>query len=243
MTLQPSAALRLASSGSSRGRQTSVRCAQSPGSDNSASLRKEAEMPLSHLVLLPRVLEPLPGVFADRLEHPVAPPRFRGGKAQEALLNKQLQGVEVGRTELLGCLERAAAGEDREAPKERLLVGGQELVAPLDRRVERLLTGIGVAAALQEVESPRKALRDLGDAERPRARGCQLDRKRKPVEAGAELGDLFVRGEPATSAEEVDGFLGSKWGDRVLDFSGDAEEFARGAEERHVAAGPQETAE
>src|SRR5262249_51748659 len=49
--------------------------------------------------------------------------------------------------------------------------------------------------------------------------------------------------EPATSAEEVDGFLGSKWGDRVLDFSGDAEEFARGAEERQVGAGPQELGE
>jgi hypothetical protein len=55
----------------------------------------------------------------DRLEHPVA----AVGEAQEALLDERLQGVEVGVGDFLCRLERATAGEDAQARKERLLFG------------------------------------------------------------------------------------------------------------------------
>jgi hypothetical protein len=50
----------------------------------------------------------LPSELTNRLEHPVALVR----KAEEALLDERLQGVEVGFAHLLRGLERAAAGED-----------------------------------------------------------------------------------------------------------------------------------
>ena len=128
------------------------------------------------------------GVLADGLEHPVA----LVGEAQEALLDERLQGVEVGFGHLLGGLERAAAGEDGEAGEEPLLLGGEQVVAPLDGGAERLLAGVGVAAALQEVEALGEALEDLGGRERLRARGGELDRERERVEAHAELGDLLA---------------------------------------------------
>ena len=73
-------------------------------------------------------------------------------EAKEALLDERLQRVEVGVCHLLGGFECAAASEDGEAGEELLLLAGEELVAPLDRGSQRLLAGIGVAAALEQVE-------------------------------------------------------------------------------------------
>ena len=74
--------------------------------------------------------------------------------AEEALLDERLEGVEVGRADLLCGLERAAAGEDGEPGEEALLRGRQQLVRPPDRGPERLLAGIGVSPALEQVEVP-----------------------------------------------------------------------------------------
>jgi len=73
---------------------------------------------------LTRVLQPLGSVLADRLQHPE--PIF--GMAEEALVDERLQDVEVGVCHLLGVLNRAATGEDREAGEEALLVLVQQLV-------------------------------------------------------------------------------------------------------------------
>ena len=64
------------------------------------------------------VLESLDREFADRLEHPEAV----AGVAKEALVDERLQDVEVGVTDLFSRSEGAAAGEDREAREELLLV-------------------------------------------------------------------------------------------------------------------------
>ncbi len=69
-----------------------------------------------------------------------------------------------------------------------LLLWLQELVRPVDRRLERSLTGVDVAARLEEIDrSPR--LSRIREGERAGARRRQLDRERKLVEATAELGD------------------------------------------------------
>ena len=92
-------------------------------------------------------------VLADCLEHPVA----LVGVSEEALLDERLEGVEVGVGDLFGGLERAAAGEHRQRPEQPLLVLGEEVVRPLDRRAQRLLARVGVAAALQQVEPLARA--------------------------------------------------------------------------------------
>ena len=71
--------------------------------------------------------------------------------ADEALVDERLERVEVGVGDRLGRLERAAAAEDREPREERAARLVQQVVAPLDRRAERLLARVGVAAALEEV--------------------------------------------------------------------------------------------
>ena len=84
-------------------------------------------------------------IFSNGLEHPVA----LIGEAQQALLHERLQSVDVRAAHLLCGLERAAAGEDGETAEEALLVLDQKLMRPLDRGSERLLAGVGVAAALE----------------------------------------------------------------------------------------------
>jgi hypothetical protein len=96
------------------------------------------------------------------------------------------------------------------------------------------------SAALEQVEAAGEALGDLRDGERPRARGGQLDRERKVVEACAQLGDLLIRLELGARAEEIDGLSSGKRRDRVLDLSLYAEELARGDDEGEVGARRQE---
>ena len=140
-------------------------------------------MSIPTLVGLARPLETFERVLPNRFQHPVA--RIR--KAHEALLDERLQGVELRACDFLGGLQRAAAGEDGEPPEEMPLHFREELVAPLDRRPQRLLAGVGVAAALQQVETLRQPLEDLEWRERLRSRRSELDGQREVVEAGAEL--------------------------------------------------------
>ena len=106
-------------------------------------------------VFFARLLEALDCVFADRLEHPVAGLAGCGPLAQEALVEERLQGVRVGSGGLFGGLVGAAADEDREPREEPLLVLREEAVTPLDRRPQRLLAGICITIALQQVEPLR----------------------------------------------------------------------------------------
>ena len=149
---------------------------------------------------LRRPLEPLDRVLTDRLQHPVAPTR----EAEKALVDERLERVEVRATHVLRRAERAPAGEDRESCEELLLALVKEVVGPLDRRAERLLTCFGVPAALQKIEPLREAVEELPRREDARARGCELDGEWEIVEPAAELGD-FVRGLEARSrTEELD---------------------------------------
>ena len=110
---------------------------------------------LEDFAVLGLVLEPLRRVLPDRLQHPVALVR----EAQQALLDERLQRVEVGVRDLLGRVERAAPDEDGERSEDALLLFGEEVVAPGDRRPERLLPRLGVSAASQQVEAMRRGAR------------------------------------------------------------------------------------
>ena len=83
----------------------------------------------------------------------------------------------------LGRLDGRAAGEDGEAREARLLVGAEQVVAPVDRRAQRLLAGGRVARRRRRARRARLQARgDLARGEQPAARGRQLDRQRQPVE-------------------------------------------------------------
>src|SRR5436309_1063522 len=77
--------------------------------------------------------EPLKRELPDRLEQPE--PSVR--KPHEALLDECLECVELGLDDLLRCLERAAAGEDGEPREQMLLLVGEQVDAPFDRRPQR----------------------------------------------------------------------------------------------------------
>ena len=87
------------------------------------------------LAVLARVFEPLGGVFADRLQHPVA----LAAVAEQALVDERLEGVEVGVADLLGRLEGAAPREDGQLREQLLLPFVEEVVRPFDRRAQGAL--------------------------------------------------------------------------------------------------------
>ena len=115
--------------------------------------------------------------LADRLQHPEALPRV----AEKALVDQRLQRVQVGICDNCCGFERAAAGEHREPGKEPPLLFAEEPVAPFDRRSQRLLPRLGIAAAFEQIEPLRKALQDLGRGEHARPGRRQLDRERQVV--------------------------------------------------------------
>ena len=103
---------------------------------------------------LARRLELLDRELADRLQHPV--PRAPRGlaAADEALVDQRLQRVDLRAADSLGRLVRATAGEHREPREQLLFLRREEVVRPTDRRVERLLARIRVAAAFQSSSPP-----------------------------------------------------------------------------------------
>src|SRR5207249_4425055 len=121
-----------------------------------------------------RRLQTLESVLADRLQHPEALVRV----PEEALLHQRLERVQLGTSDLFRRLVGAAAGEDAQAGEETPLVLREQVVGPLNRRPERLLTRLSASAAFQQVQALGQALEDLGRREHARASGGQLDRQR-----------------------------------------------------------------
>ncbi len=90
--------------------------------------------------------------------------------------------------DVLRGLEREAAGEHGQAPEHGLLVGREQRVAPFERCAQRLVAAQHDArAGGQQVESLVEARAQSLHAEQRQPRGGELDRKRNPVEAPADL--------------------------------------------------------
>jgi len=109
----------------------------------------------AQIVLVAGCREPLGGKVLNRLEHPEARLGRVVAPLDQALVRESLENFDVRVAHHLGRLERATAGEDGEAPEEGLLVRGQQVVAPFQRRPERLLARLEVAAALQRLYGAR----------------------------------------------------------------------------------------
>src|SRR5262249_31758374 len=82
-------------------------------------------------------------------------------------------------------------GEHGEPPEEDALVGLEEVVAPLQRRRERLLSRRrSRAGAAQELKAVCEPLSERGRGERAAAAGRKLEREREPVQPEANACDV-----------------------------------------------------
>ena len=199
----------------------------------------------------PRGPELLGGVLADRLEHREAWLAVGVvGHDSEAPPHQRVERVEVAAADRLDRLEPCAAREHGEAGEQALLVGLEQLVAPVDRRPQRLLTSRSVGGAADEEGEPLvEPFQDRLRRQEPDARGRQLDGERQAVESCADRGDdrrrlrvdREARLDSAGPGLEQLGRLARREGlERVLLLSGDAEGGpAREDEPRAVGRGGQ----
>jgi len=104
------------------------------------------------------------------------------------------------------ALERAAGDEDRQPPEEPALLVGEELVAPGDRRAQRLLAGVRVPSSLEQVQPTAQPAKELIRREEWRPSRRQLEREGQLVQAVAKVDDgrraLELHAESCASLEE-----------------------------------------
>ena len=160
-------------------------------------LHQPRGVPQSDSFSLPRCVQPPHRVAANRLEQPVAPQPVAVLARDERLIDEvgeqecDLDGLEaVAGAHLLDRLQDEATRENREPPEERRLVGREEVVTPVERRLERLLAGRGRAASCtKETEPIVETVGECGGRERVDACGRELECQRKPVEAMTDPSD------------------------------------------------------
>jgi hypothetical protein len=106
--------------------------------------------------------------------------------------------------DLLGGLQREAAAECREPAEKLALAVPEQLVAPLKRRLQGLMTqGRGGVTAAKDGNPSLEPVGDLLDAENRRACSRQFDCQRHPVEGLTDPLDRF--GHPRGSGIEAAG--------------------------------------
>jgi hypothetical protein len=148
-------------------------------------------VPSGHLVELAALGELLERVGPHRLEQPVARGRAGGlhdderfcGQVRDAVLDRGRAEARGGR-DRARRLQREAAREDGEAMQDGPLDGGEQLVAPVERRPQGLVPRQrGPVAAGEQPESIVQTGGELVHPERGGAGRRQLDRERDAVEA------------------------------------------------------------
>ena len=197
-----------------------------------AELEKVRGVPSPEILGATGISEPLECELADRLQHPEALVRM----AQQALVDKRLQRVQVCVADALGRFHRAAACEHREPGEEPLLLVGEELIAPLDGGPQRPLARVGVAATPQQIEPLRESFQDLARAEHARSRRGQLDGQGQIVQAGAELCDLLARLQTGAGTEELDRLGAGQRRHRVVDLAADPQQLPARHQEAEIRA-------
>ena len=90
--------------------------------------------------------------------------------------------------DVLRGLEREAASEHAEPPEHGLLIGGEQAVAPFQRRPQRLVPAQhGARAGREDVEALVQARAQALDAEQRQARRGEFDGQRDAVQPAADL--------------------------------------------------------
>ena len=125
--------------------------------------------------------------------HAVAPPLGIGPKHHQRVVDQLGQHFGAWlprRADRLGGFQSPPAGKHRQSAQDRAFLGAQEVVGPVDQRVQRPLArhDLGRPPIL-----PGKALmeplRDRVDGQRAGLRGGDFDRQRNAVELLADPGD------------------------------------------------------
>ena len=223
------------------------------GSAASASATKASRWRARASSVSPRSARRSRRVPAHGLEQPVAAgPRGCGGRQRglparepptvehdERLVDEVGEQVEhVAAGDGLGGLQREAPREDGEAAQQRLLVVGEELVAPVDGRLQGAVAGErGAAPVGEQAEAIVEPRRDLRDREHPRARRRELDGERDAVEPLADLGHHGRVVALARALLEESDRLGRdqrRHAEGVL--AGEAQRLAAGGQDREIGA-------
>jgi hypothetical protein len=111
------------------------------------------EQTVAHERLPAAVPEAFEGVLADRLEHPEAAAGIQPPAVDQVAFEQLLERCErVGApgVERFGAFQRPAVGEDGERREPGLRLGGEQLVAPGERRPQRPLALVAFRPAAAE---------------------------------------------------------------------------------------------
>ena len=175
-----------------------------------------------------RLEQPVARVLPDRLQQPVAnhPVPLLGD--HQRLVHKMGQEIEhvldvnaVAATDLLSCLRDPASSKHRQPPQQHPFRLGQQFMAPVNRRLERLLPAQpGPSAIGQEAKAIVQPSGQLPDAQSRHASGGQFERQRDAIQPLTDLhhGGRVLRrhGEArlrllGPRGKELDGLVGEQF--------------------------------
>jgi hypothetical protein len=87
----------------------------------------------------------------------------------------------------LNSIHGETSGKDAENGKQRALVGGEQVVGPIEDGAEGLVTGGDTFAAFEEFKALVQTVHDFAEGERVETRGGEFEREGQTVETTAEL--------------------------------------------------------
>jgi hypothetical protein len=136
------------------------------------------------------------GELANGLQHRIPGGRRRPVGHQERLAHQRVEDVQRGEFVIPSRHRKRArqvesAGEDRTPLQQRPFRVVEQVVGPLDRVTQRLVTLESAVRADQQPEPVVEAIPKFGDVHGLHPGRRQLDGQRDPVEAPTDLGDRF----------------------------------------------------
>ena len=165
-----------------------------PGLVPARPVKERPGVPPPGLSGVARLGQPAGGVLADGLQHPVPGPgpavsaRTRDLLTSRSTTSRAAAGPR--RSTPRRLRQAKPAGEHRQLAEGTLLRGGQQVIAPVDRRPQRLVPRIGGRPPVgQEPELVRQVRLDLLHRQHAGPRRRQLDRQRQAVQLPADPAD------------------------------------------------------
>ena len=178
-------------------------------------------------------------VVPQRLQQPVAGAARPGHRRHHRLINQAAQHAEGAFTaQRFRGRKAELSSHHRQAAEQAALVLIEQLVTPLHRGPQRLVTGRAVPAATgQQLKAPSQPLLDLAHAHQAGSRCRQLDRQRQAVQPHADTMDHIRRsavGKPRTAISRP---LGEQPNRLILRQRGQREDHLASHQQRLAAGG------
>ena len=196
------------------------------------------------------VSEPFRGEHGDGVEQPKPMLLVEPVSGEQRSRHERIQVVgDVGGSIAVrahdGCrVDRESTPEHRHPAEQLLEVGVEQVVAPTDRRLQRAVTDVEIAAVDPQHRERSRLLLQLNRCRRPRSRRHQLDAERQSVEVAADLGDHIgvvtrlgkVAPDPGSGDEQLGGLLHGQRQDVDDPFVAGPQRLATGRQHRDVGA-------